>query len=246
MIARKMWKKTVKAAVAGLILIVALPFLVRWAVGVWAHDRVHDTPTSLPAQRVAIVFGAGIRGERPTPMLYDRVASAVDLYRAGVVQKLLMSGDNRFDDYNEPRVMRNVAMELGVPEQDIVLDYAGRSTYETCYRARDIFGVTRATLVTQRFHLDRALMICNALGVRAEGYSADRRAYRTVWWNELREVPALVNALVQIYVTRPLPVLGEPIPIDAGQSPSRHMSDLRQTLQGKPGGLPHRGGPEKV
>jgi vancomycin permeability regulator SanA len=69
-------------------------------------------------------------------------------------------------------------------------------------------------------------MICNALGVQAEGYSADRRAYGTVWWNELREVPALVNALVQVYVTRPLPVLGEPIPIDAGQSPSRQTSDF--------------------
>lgn len=215
MIVRRMRKKIIKVAVAGLILIAALPFLARWAVGVWARDRVHDTPASLPPQRVAIVFGAGIRGERPTPVLYDRVASAANLYHAGVVQKLLMSGDNRFDDYNEPRVMRNVALELGVPEQDIVLDYAGRSTYDTCYRARDIFGVTRATLVTQRFHLDRALMICNALGVQAEGYPADQRAYIAVWWNELREVAALVNALVQVYVTRPLPVLGEKMPIDA-------------------------------
>lgn len=242
MIAGTMWKKMVKAALAGLILIATLPFLARWVVGVWARDRVHDTPASLPAQRVAIVFGAGIRGERPTPMLHDRVASAVDLYRAGVVQKLLMSGDNRFDDYNEPRVMRNVAMQLGVPAEDIVLDHAGRSTYDTCYRAREIFGVTRAALVTQRFHLDRALMICNALGVQAEGYSADRRAYRTVWWNELREIPALVNALVEVYITRPVPVLGEPIPIDAGQSSSGYISDVWQGRQGGPGGH----GPAKV
>ena len=211
-----MWKKAVKPAFAALIVLIALPVLARWLVGVWARGRVYDSPAQLPAQTVAIVFGAGVRGERPTPMLYDRVASAVDLYKAGVAHKLLMSGDNRFADYNEPRVMRNVAIELGVPEQDIVLDYAGRSTYETCYRARDIFGVSSAILVTQRFHLDRALMICNALGVRADGFSADRRAYRNVWWNELREIPALANAFLQVFVTRPLPVLGEKLPIDAG------------------------------
>ncbi len=216
MIDATMRAKIIRVALAGLILAAGAPFLIRWAVGIWARDRVHDTPGQLPAQHVAIVFGAGIRGERPTPVLYDRVASAVDLYRAGAVRKLLMSGDNRFDDYNEPRVMRNVAIQMGVPAEDIVLDYAGRSTYDTCYRAREIFGVTRATLVTQRFHLDRALMICNALGVQAEGYPADRRAYYRLWWNELREVAALVNALVQVYVTRPLPVLGEKIPIDAG------------------------------
>ncbi len=226
MIRLNMRTKIIRAVIAGLILVAALPFVIRWAVSVWARDRVHDTLADLPAQRVAIVFGAGIRGERPTPMLYDRVASAADLYHAGVVQKLLMSGDNRFEDYNEPRVMRAVAIELGVPERDIVPDYAGRSTYDTCYRAREIFGVTRAILVTQRFHLDRALMICNGLGIQAHGYSADRRVYYTVWWNELREVPALINALVEVYITRPLPVLGEPIPIDAEQSPSQEMSDF--------------------
>ncbi len=215
MIAREMWKKIVKAGVASLILVSALPFFARWVVNMWAQERLYNSPISLPAQPVAIVFGAGVRGERPSPMLYDRVASAVDLYHAGAVRKLLMSGDNRFDNYNEPRVMRNVAIELGVPEQNIVLDYAGHSTYDTCYRARAIFGVTHATLVTQRFHLDRALMTCNALGIEAIGYSADRRPYRSVWWNELRELPALMNALVEVYVTQPLPILGEPTPIAA-------------------------------
>ncbi|MCS7061527.1 MAG: ElyC/SanA/YdcF family protein [Anaerolineae bacterium] len=210
-----MIKKVMHAAVVAAIVLTMLPLMMRWVVGLWARDRVHELPTQVPPQGVAIVFGAGVRGERPTPMLYDRVASAVELYKAGRVHKLLMSGDNRFANYNEPRVMRKVALELGVPEQDIVSDYAGRSTYETCYRARDIFGVTSAVLVTQRFHLDRALMVCNALGVEAAGYAADRRPYRHVWWNELREIPALLNAFVQVYVTRPLPVLGEEMPIDA-------------------------------
>ena len=164
---------------------------------------------------VAVVFGAGVRNGRPTPMLYDRVASAVDLYKAGIIDKLLMSGDNRFIDYNEPEVMRRTAMQLGVPERDIVMDYAGRSTYDTCYRARTIFGLSDAVLVTQRFHLDRALMTCNNMGVRAIGYVADRRPYGTsLWWSTLREIPATLNAFVEVFVTKPLPVLGERIVID--------------------------------
>lgn len=191
----------------------AAAFVLRWRMDAWARSRVRADPAGLPPRQVAIVFGAGVRGDVPSAMLYDRVAAAVDLYRAGRARKLLMSGDNRFVDYNEPRVMHNVAVALGVPEQDIVLDYAGRSTYDTCYRAQAIFGLRSAVLVTQRFHLPRALMTCAALGINATGYAADRRPYRTVWWNELREVPATLNALLQLWVTHPLPVLGDPIPI---------------------------------
>ncbi len=202
-----------KVALLALAIALATPILARLLVGGWARGRVHTSPSTVPPQRVAVVFGAGVRGDQPTAMLYDRVASAVDLYRAGRVDKLLMSGDNRFEDYNEPRVMRNVALELGVPDRDIALDYAGRSTYDTCYRARAIFGVRDAILVTQRFHLDRALLTCAGLGVEAAGYAADRRPYRSMWWNHLRETAATLNALLEVYVTHPLPVLGERIDI---------------------------------
>ncbi len=100
----------------------------------------------------------------PPRYLQDRVQTAANLYFAGKVEKLLMSGDNRFVDYNEPAVMRKVALSLGVPEEAIVLDYAGRRTYDTCYRAKAIFGVTEAILVTQAFHLPRAIYLCNRLG----------------------------------------------------------------------------------
>ncbi|HEY3341743.1 MAG TPA: ElyC/SanA/YdcF family protein, partial [Anaerolineae bacterium] len=174
-----------------LIAALAIPGLARLVSALWGLGREYDDLHSLPQHHVAVVFGAGIRNDLPTPMLYDRVASAVDLYRAGVVDKLLMSGDNRYIDYNEPEVMRQTALKLGVPDRDIVLDYAGRSTYETCYRAGAIFGLSDAVLVTQRFHLDRALLTCNQLGIRAVGYVADRRAYGgSGWWNMLREIPA--------------------------------------------------------
>ncbi len=201
---------------------VVMPLLARLISQLQAQGRVFDKVEDVPHHHVAVVFGAGVRNGLPTPMLYDRVASAVSLYKAGVVDKLLMSGDNRLTalgavsiDYNEPAVMRRTAMQLGVPDQDIVMDYAGRSTYDTCYRARDIFGLSDVVLVTQRFHLDRAILTCDALGISAVGYVADRQAYPvSLTWSTLREIPATLNAFLELYVTRPLPVLGERIVID--------------------------------
>lgn len=169
-----------------------------------------------PNRPIAIVFGAGLlRDGSPTAVLRDRVETASELYFAGKVEKLLMSGDNRFIDYNEPGAMRAYALELGVPDEDIVLDYAGRRTYDTCYRAKEIFGANQVVLVTQRFHLPRALLTCNGLGLDAIGVVADRRAYRQYAHNfwTLRELPATLVAFVDTFITRPLPILGDKEPI---------------------------------
>jgi SanA protein len=166
---------------------------------------------------VAIVFGAGLyRDGTPLPVLADRVETAADLYKAGSVRKLLLSGDNRFPDYNEPEGMRTLALQLGIPPEDIVLDYAGRSTYDTCYRARQIFGVRRAVLVTQAFHLPRAVYLCENLGLEVMGVTADRRTYRRsseVSWN-LREVAASAAALLEVHLLHPQPVLGPLEPLE--------------------------------
>jgi len=187
----------------------------------YARPRQFNLPDA-PSGKVAIVFGAGLRRDgTPTAVLRDRVETAVQLYFDGKVDKLLMSGDNRFEYYNEPGAMRTYAVQLGVPEADIVQDFAGRSTYDTCYRARDIFQVTvpserrPAILVTQGFHLPRALFTCNALGLRAVGVPADQRTYRSfsqlIWG--VRETFATLNAYWEVYVSRPQPVLGRPEPI---------------------------------
>lgn len=187
----------------------------RLLTGLYSHSRIYSSEKA-PSQRVAIVFGAGLwRDGSPTPVLRDRVETAAALYFAGKVEKLLMSGDNRFVYYNEPAAMRSYALELGVPDEAIVLDYAGRRTYDTCYRARDIFGVQQAILVTQAFHLPRALYLCNQLGVSAVGVPASQRVYRRsslFYWN-MRELPATLIALWEVHVSHPLPVLGNPEPI---------------------------------
>ena len=126
-----------------------------------------------------------------------------------------MSGDNRFVDYDEPTAMKNYAIELGVPEEAIVLDFAGRRTYDTCYRAKAIFGLNSAILVTQEFHLSRALYLCDALGVKSSGVKADQRIYlkrSRFFWNT-RETLATLTAFINLYITHPLPVLGKFEPI---------------------------------
>jgi SanA protein len=149
-------------------------------------------------------------------MLRDRVETAVRLYQAGVVQKLLLSGDNRVADYDEPGRMMEYAVDRGVPAGDIQPDYAGRRTYDTCYRAREIFQLDSAVLVTQRFHLPRALFTCDRLGLEVVGVAADLQPYtrRSLIWSRLREVPALFAALVDGVRQAPAPVLGDPIAIE--------------------------------
>jgi SanA protein len=187
---------------------------VAWTLTTRYEHRIFSGNTVVPARRVALVFGAGYWPDgTPSDVLKDRVEAAAELYCGGRVEKVLFSGDNRFADYNEPAKMREYALSLGLPDEDIVLDYAGRRTYDTCYRARDIFGLREVVLVTQRYHLPRALFTCERLGLDAVGYVADRRPYvyiRSYW---LREVPALWLAWWQVWVTRPVPLLGDPIPV---------------------------------
>jgi SanA protein len=193
------------------LLIILVPRLI---TGLYSADRMYQQ-SEAPARRVAIIFGAGLRRDgSPTAMLRDRVLTGAELYFSGKVEKLLMSGDNRFADYNEPESMRQFALSIGVPAEAIVLDYAGRRTYDTCYRAKAIFGVENALLVTQGFHLPRALFLCNMLGMDTLGVEAIH-----CYWNgspfvwDVREQFATIAAFLDLYVSTPLPVLGNPEPM---------------------------------
>jgi SanA protein len=191
-------------------------FLPKLIVLLYAAPRTF-TMENAPADRVAIIFGAGLRYDgTPTAILRDRVQTAVELYQQGRVSKLLMSGDNSFVDYNEPEAMRQYALSLGVPDKDIVLDYAGRRTYDTCYRAAAIFQIDSAILITQSFHLPRALFLCNWFGVDSVGVEANNIYFRKIsrfYWNT-RELFANAQAVWDVVVIKPVPVLGEPEPIN--------------------------------
>jgi len=213
-------KKTFKMifTILGILILLAIVILglPRVITALFSESLIYKSTAEIPTRRAAIVFGAGLqRDGTPSPVLRDRVEAAVQLYKAGKVEKILMSGDNRFVDYNEPGAMFNFAVELGVPAEDIVLDYAGRRTYDTCYRARWIFNLKEAVLVTQTYHLSRALYTCNLLGLPSIGYAADLRPYYPssyFIWN-IREIPATFMALVDIWFRHPIPVLGQQEPI---------------------------------
>ena len=188
----------------------------RFIMGLFAAPRTFTAEDVAPT-RVAIVFGAGLLWDGSAgPVLSDRMLTAVNLYHAGKVEKILVSGDNREIYYNEPEAGRQYALERGVPDEDIVLDYAGRRTYDTCYRAKHIFGVDEAILVTQEFHMPRALTLCNWFGIDSVGVEADNRYFlkrSRAWWN-FRETFAVFQAAWDLLVTKPLPVLGDPEPIN--------------------------------
>ncbi len=160
----------------------------------------------VPTRRIGIIFGALVyRSGKLSPILQDRVDGGIALYRAGKIQKLLMTGDNHTADYNEVVNMQVYALAQGIPKEDIVLDYAGLDTYDSCYRARNIFGITSAILITQQYHAPRATYICRSLGIDAITYALpDFEKYpdlRTSY--SIREDFADIKAFWQASVVHP-------------------------------------------
>lgn len=149
----------------------------------------------------------------PSAMLSDRLQQGVALYDAGAAPKLLMSGDHGQTSYDEVNAMKQYAIDAGVPSEDIFMDHAGFSTYESIYRARDVFEAKKIIIVTQGYHLHRALHIANALGLEAYGVASDPRAYAGQIFREVREILAR-NKDFATSIFKPKPTfLGEPIPI---------------------------------
>ncbi len=161
-----------------------------------------------------LVLGAAVRGDTPSKMLQDRLDVAIALYNERVAEKLLLSGDNGQINYNEVVVMQKYVLEAGVPAEDIFLDYAGFSTYESMYRARDVFLVESAVVVTQKYHLYRALQIGRALGLTVRGVASNQEEYAGQDYRDLREVAARIKDVFQS-ILQPKPTfLGPEIPID--------------------------------
>ncbi len=210
-------------------MLILLSLVLIWAFYAWLdvslryRDRM-IAPEELDHRPVAIVFGAGVYPDgRLSPMLADRVLTAVDLYKTGKVDKLLMTGDNSVATYNEPWHMADFAIDHGVPEEDIAFDYAGRRTYASCWRAKNIFGLDRVALVTQRFHLPRALYLCQSLGLEAVGVTADRRDYHLANTRyTLREVPARIKAWLDVHILHPAVIGGDPIDIFSPEYKGRY------------------------
>lgn len=202
-------RRILRGLFAALVGLVVVPLILVTFVSMSTRRDRYTNVEEVPAHRVALVFGAGVRPDgRLTRILSERVQAAAELYQAGRVEKLLMSGDNSRSEYDEVTAMKRYAQSLGVPETDIALDYAGFSTYESCYRAQAIFGLHDAVLITQQFHLPRAVYTCRHLGIDAVGLGTpDWGFYREALLirYSIREFLATLKALWQVHITQPLP-----------------------------------------
>lgn len=162
-----------------------------------------------------LVLGARVWADgSPSYMLEDRLVRAIELYNMGICNRLLMSGDHGKKDYDEVNVMKKYAVDRGIPSSCVFMDHAGFSTYESLYRARDVFKVKKAIIVTQEYHLYRALYIAQKLGLEAYGVAADRREYYGQSSRELREILARVKDFFAAIIKPKPTYLGDPIPID--------------------------------
>lgn len=160
-----------------------------------------------------LVLGAGVRGDEPSPMLKDRLDASLRLYEKNISNKIIMSGDHKEEYYNEVGVMKNYGIEHDIPSENIFMDHAGLSTYDSIYRAKEIFGASKIVIVSQEYHLYRALYIASSLGLDAYGYSATTRKYQGDLKREIREILARDKDIVKSIIKPKPTFLGESIPV---------------------------------
>ena len=160
-----------------------------------------------------LILGAGVWGQSPSPMLEDRLQEGINLYNEGKCKKILMSGDHTKADYDEVNVMKKFAMERGVLSSDIFMEHAGVSTYDSLYRAKEIFGIKKLIIVTQEYHLYRALYIADALGLEAYGVKSNPREYAGQSMRNLREIFARDKDFFMCLIKPNPKFLGDKIPI---------------------------------
>lgn len=161
-----------------------------------------------------IVLGAGIRGNGPSPMLEDRLLTSIELYNKNISNKIIVSGDHGRVNYDEVNVMKNYLIEKNIPSENIFMDHAGFSTYDSIYRAKEIFKVKKAIIVTQEYHLYRALYIAKELDIEVYGVSSTKRIYGNQIKRDIREFAARIKDFIKC-IFKPKPkYLGEIIPVN--------------------------------
>lgn len=208
-------KKVLKYGTIAIIIMVTIIIGINLYVKISTNKQIvkEAAYTKLSNIDCIIVLGAGIWNNEPSPMLEDRLLEGINLYKNNVSNKIIMSGDHGRAEYDEVNIMKNYAIEKGIPSENIFMDHAGFSTYESIYRARDIFKAKKIVIVTQKYHLYRALYAANCLGLEAYGLGADPRQYSGATFRELREILARDKDFIKC-IFKPKPTyLGDTIPV---------------------------------
>lgn len=206
-------RQPIKLLVKIILIILTFTVYSNYSVYKAAQEGTH-TVDAAPQAEAAVVLGARVfRSGALSQVLADRMDTGIELYQKGKVRKLLLTGDHGQTSYDEVNAMRRYAMARGVSDEDIFMDHAGFSTYDSMYRARDVFKVKKAVIVTQEFHLSRAMYIARAVGIEASGVIADKREYIGMNYVYLRETLARTKAVAQVIVSMKPKYLGPAIPI---------------------------------
>lgn len=208
-----------KRIIIGLLLFIILGIVSVFSINAYVKISTNDQIVSLDEFSskdnidCIIVLGAGVWKGKPSAMLEDRLFEGINLYIEGVAPKIIMTGDHGREEYDEVNIMKQFAIDKGVPSEDIFMDHAGFSTYESIYRAKEIFEAKNVVIVTQEYHLYRALYIANQLGLNAYGVASNPREYSGQEYREVREVLARNKDFMQC-IFKPKPkYLGEAIPV---------------------------------
>ncbi|MFV8224536.1 SanA/YdcF family protein [Christiangramia aquimixticola] len=192
----KRLKKFIVFSVIGIVLIIFTILGIEAIFLRQTSENIYTDISKLPETETIIILGASVHASgKLSPILKDRVDTAIKLFRNNKAQKFLVTGDHRSEDYNEVSAMVNYLKKKGIPESLIIADHAGLDTYDSMYRAGKLFNIKKATVVTQKFHLPRALYIANNLGLDYNGFTADQRAYKTEYRLKQREKLANIKAL---------------------------------------------------
>lgn len=212
-------KKPLKAAIAALAGIAAAGLCAMLGINAYVKNSVSDMiVTSEDAKDFdadcIVILGCKVKEDgQPSDMLRDRLQRGIELYRLGAAPKIIMSGDHGRKNYNEVGTMKQYAVEAGVPSSDVFMDHAGFSTYETVYRAKEIFGAKKVVIVTQKYHLYRALYIAKSLGLDAVGVDSDLETYRGQLKRDVREVLARCKDFATSIIKPKPTYLGEAVPV---------------------------------
>ena len=174
-----------------LIVIILVPVIINFYVILSTKNRIVSGYSELLTDiDYIVVLGAGIRRGKPSPMLEDRLKTGISLYNNDISNKILITGDHMNDDYDEVTVMKNYLLEHGIPEEDIITDNYGISTYDSIYRVKNVYKSNKVVIVSQRYHLYRALFLSDNLDLESYGVEADLRYYYGQWYREIREILA--------------------------------------------------------
>ena len=184
-------KKIFKYILIVLIVIILVPVIINFYVILSTKNRIVSGDSELLTDiDYIVILGAGIRRGKPSPMLEDRLKTGISLYNNDISNKILITGDHMNDDYDEVTVMKNYLLEHGIPEEDIITDNYGISTYDSIYRVKNVYKSNKVVIVSQRYHLYRALFLSDNLDLESYGVEANLRYYYGQWYREIREILA--------------------------------------------------------